>query len=183
MTAAETKFPNPPASKPSWLSLAQAVFNRQAGRWDNQHCGGGLRWQFNFINPGYMDKNAISNGCFFQLAARLARYTKNDTYAQWANRAFDWMDSSPLISKKWEVFDSLAFTEQACATEPGPVQWTYNIGTMIAGSAFVRFLSPYKTFLIHVDVQLHQRRPKMETTTRWIPPKYSNRLLPRRIWR
>src|ERR1700753_223684 len=105
MTAAETKFPNPGDKKPSWLSLAQAVFNRQAGRWDPIHCGGGLRWQFQFTNPGWMDKNSISNGCFFQLAARLARYTKNETYTQWANQVFDWMDSSPLISKQWEVFD------------------------------------------------------------------------------
>jgi mannan endo-1,6-alpha-mannosidase len=27
MLAAETKFPNPPADKPQWLALAQAVFN------------------------------------------------------------------------------------------------------------------------------------------------------------
>lgn len=29
MTAAETKFPNPPKSSPGWLSLAQGVFNTQ----------------------------------------------------------------------------------------------------------------------------------------------------------
>jgi mannan endo-1,6-alpha-mannosidase len=137
MTAAEMRFQNPPMKKPSWLALAQAVFNRQAARWDTAHCGGGLRWQFNAFNNGWMDKNSISNGCFFQLAARLARYTKNETYSQWANKVFDWMDTSPLISKQWEVFDSISFTEQACSDTPGPIQWTYNIGTMIAGSAYV----------------------------------------------
>ena len=75
MSAAELKFPNPGPKDPSWLSLAQAVFNMQVGRWD-PHCGGGLRWQFNPLNNGWMNKNTISNGCFFQLAARLARYTK-----------------------------------------------------------------------------------------------------------
>lgn len=138
MSAAEFKFPNPEPKQPQWLALAQAVFNRQAARWDSQHCGGGLRWQFNPLNNGYMLKNTISNGCFFQLAARLARYTKNETYAEWAVKTYDWMAHSPLISKQYEVFDSISFTEQGCDPTPGAVQWTYNIGTMIAGAAYVR---------------------------------------------
>ena len=139
MSAAEMKFPNPPAGSPSWLSLAQAVFNRQAQRWDPDHCNGGLRWQFNWLNNGWMDKNTISNGCFFQLAARLARYTGNDTYAQWANKAYDWMAASPLITQHFEVFDSMTFNETNCPVgQLGEIQWTYNIGTIIAGCAFVR---------------------------------------------
>jgi hypothetical protein len=138
MNAAEMKFPDPPANQPSWLSLAQAVFNRQAGRWDMKHCDGGLRWQFNVLNNGYMDKNTISNGCFFQLAARLARYTGNQTYSDWAEKAYDWMaDTSPLITKSYEVYDSISFTDQKCHTGLGEIQWTYNIGTIIAGVAFM----------------------------------------------
>ena len=42
MTAAETNFQNPPANQPSWLSLAQAVFNTQAERLAIETlCGGG----------------------------------------------------------------------------------------------------------------------------------------------
>lgn len=52
MTAAELKFPNPPPNQPQWLALAQAVFNRQAARWDNSSCGGGLRWQIVPVNQG-----------------------------------------------------------------------------------------------------------------------------------
>ena len=138
MSAAELKFPNPDPKQPQWLALAQAVFNRQAGRWDDKHCGGGLRWQFNPLNNGYNDKNTISNGCFFQLAARLARYTYNDTYAQWANKTYSWILGTPLINKEYEVFDSLPFSEQQCPSGPvGLVQWSYNIGTMIAGTAYV----------------------------------------------
>jgi mannan endo-1,6-alpha-mannosidase len=78
LTAAELKFPDPPKEKsPSWLALAQAVFNNQVTRWDTTTCGGGLRWQIFIINAGYDYKNTISNGAFFQLAARLARYTGN----------------------------------------------------------------------------------------------------------
>jgi mannan endo-1,6-alpha-mannosidase len=75
MSAAELNFPDPPSGQPSWLALAQAVFNLQVGRWDTLYCGGGLRWQIFFANPGYDYKNTISNGAFFQLAARLGRYT------------------------------------------------------------------------------------------------------------
>jgi mannan endo-1,6-alpha-mannosidase len=137
MSAAEMNYPNPDPKQPQWLALAQAVFNRQAARWDTQHCGGGLRWQFNPLNNGFNDKNTISNGCFFQLAARLARYTGNETYADWANKAYDWIAQSPLVDSDYEVFDSITFTEQSCDVAPGPVQWSYNIGTIIAGVAFV----------------------------------------------
>jgi mannan endo-1,6-alpha-mannosidase len=138
MSAAELKFPDPEPSQPQWLALAQAVFNNQAARWDTQHCSGGLRWQFNSFNNGWNEKNTISNGCFFQLAARLARYTRNETYALWAEKAYDWIAQSPLINENYEVFDGISFNETACPSgKPGLVQWSYNIGTMIAGSAFV----------------------------------------------
>lgn len=137
MTAAELKFPDPPPGQPQWLALAQAVFNNQAARW-GEECGGGIRWQFNPLNNGYNMKNTISNGCFFQLAARLARYTKNETYSYWADRTFDWMAYSelPVVSKFYEVFDSVTVEGNAC-TGPDHVQWSYNIGTLIAGSAYM----------------------------------------------
>lgn len=53
MSAAEYKFPDPPADQPQWLALAQAVFNTQAARWDTEHCAGGLRWQIFTWNNGY----------------------------------------------------------------------------------------------------------------------------------
>lgn len=52
MTTAETAFPNPPAGHPSWVSMAQAVWNSQAMRWDKSSCGGGLRWQIQPYNNG-----------------------------------------------------------------------------------------------------------------------------------
>jgi mannan endo-1,6-alpha-mannosidase len=147
MSAAETKFDNPGPKQPQWLALAQAVFNNQANRWDNEHCNGGLRWQFNSMNDGWMLKNTISNGCFFQLAARLARYTKNETYAHWANKSYDWMTQS-LISDKYEVFDGISFTEKACSSSPERTEWTYNIGTILAGSAYVSCLKSLLTGLV-----------------------------------
>ena len=52
MTAAEYNFPAPGDGYPSWLAMAQAVFNEQAGRWDAADCGGGLRWQIFSFNNG-----------------------------------------------------------------------------------------------------------------------------------
>lgn len=135
MSACEMNFQNPPKGKPSWLSLSQAVFNLQANRWDDQHCNGGLRWQIFTWNRGYDYKNSISNGGFFQLAARLARYTANDTYAQWADKTWDWMAGSPLFTpdQDYAVYDGAQIAVNC--TNPTRIQWTYNVGTMLMGAA------------------------------------------------
>lgn len=133
MSAAELKFADPPPQKPSWLSLAQAVFNLQASRWDTSTCGGGLRWQIFPLNSGYDYKNTISNGGFFQLASRLARYTNNGTYAEWADKMWDWWSSTPLLSSNWEINDGSA-TGKNC-TDASHLQWTYNYGVFLLGAA------------------------------------------------
>ncbi|KAF8452993.1 glycosyl hydrolase family 76-domain-containing protein [Terfezia claveryi] len=134
MAAAEKNYPDPPADQPQWLALAQGVFNSQTRRWDTKTCNGGLRWQIFTFNNGFNYKNSISNGCFFQLAARLARYTGNDTYAQWAERAYDWTVESGLLSPRYEVYDGIATDN---CTNMDIIQWTYNAGTYIAGAAFL----------------------------------------------
>lgn len=132
MSAAEQKFPDPPTGKPGWLALAQAVFNTQAGRWD-PNCGGGLRWQIFTFNNGYDYKNSISNGIFFNLGARLAVYTKNDTYAQWAEKTFDWNSAVGLTDSSYHFFDG-AHIEKNC-TDISKVQWTYSAGAFLLGAA------------------------------------------------
>ena len=54
MTAAELKFPPSGKDYPSWTAMGQAVFNSQAERWDPTTCDGGLRWQINPLNNGYV---------------------------------------------------------------------------------------------------------------------------------
>ena len=70
MTAGELNFPER-SGEPSWISLAEGVFNGQIPRWDMTACNGGLRWQIWPYQDGYDLKNAISNGGLFQLSARL----------------------------------------------------------------------------------------------------------------
>ncbi len=133
MSAAEVNFPNPPSNQPQWLALAQAVFNLQAARWDTTTCGGGLKWQIFTFNNGYNYKNSISNGCFFNLAARLAKYTGNETYAQWAEKAWDWTASIGLLDNNYYVYDGSDDTINC--TQINHIQWTYNAGAFLLGAA------------------------------------------------
>lgn len=135
MTAAEVKFPEQD-DQPSWLSLAQGVYNTQIPRWDTSSCAGGMRWQIWPYQPGYTIKNAVSNGGLFQLAARLAYYTRNDTYAQWAEKIWDWSLTTPLLRDDvWTIADTT--TTEANCTDHGDLQWTYNYGTYISGAGYL----------------------------------------------
>ncbi|PLB33858.1 glycoside hydrolase family 76 protein [Aspergillus candidus] len=135
ITAAELKYPEDPKGA-SWLALAQAVFNTQKPAWDPAACGGGLRWQMHSVKPGYDLKNSISNGGLFQIAARLARYTSDDEYVEWANKIWDWSVSVPLINDEtWYVADSTS-TKDGCKSA-GREQWTYTYGTYLIGSAYM----------------------------------------------
>lgn len=133
MSAAELKFQNPPEDQPQWLALAQAVFNRQAARWDTQTCGGGLRWQIFSFNKGYNYKNSISNGCFINLGARLGAYTGNTTYFEYVDKVWDWMDEVGLISPSYQIFDGTDVTINC--TQLDHVQWSYNGGVMLLAAA------------------------------------------------
>ncbi|KAE8331046.1 glycoside hydrolase [Aspergillus sergii] len=143
MTCAETKYPDV-SDGPSWLSLVQGVFNNQIPRWEMQTCHGGLRWQIHSWLPGYDLKNTISNGGLFQIAARLARYTGDQKYADWATKIWDWIASSPLLdTKTWNVADTTSVTND-CTTN-GNEQWTYNYGTLLSGAAYMYNLSHANT--------------------------------------
>ncbi|CAK4032596.1 glycoside hydrolase family 76 [Lecanosticta acicola] len=132
MSAAEQKYPNPPEDKPQWLALAQAVFNSQALRWDNASCGGGLKWQIFTFNNGYNYKNSISNGCFFNLAARLGMYTGNSTYLDWADRAWDWTRNVGLMTDGYNIFDGS--DDNLNCSEFNHIQWSYNAGVFLLGA-------------------------------------------------
>jgi mannan endo-1,6-alpha-mannosidase len=136
MDAAEAGLPDVGGDLPSWLSLAQAVFNFQKKLWDDATCGGGMRWQVFSLNAGYNLKNTISNGGNFQLAARLARYTGNQTYADWAEKMWDWVEGSLLFQRQDNVLYIWDNTnaDNNC-TDVEHFAWSYNYGTMLMGAA------------------------------------------------
>ena len=139
MDAAELGFPNPPADQPQWLSLVQAVFNDQTDVWDADTCHGGMRWQIFPYNIGYDYKNVGANGGYFHLAARLARYTGNHTYADYAERMWNWIDSTSIFLKSPDnstihVWDGIHVIN---CSEPTRASFTYNAAMVVAGAAYM----------------------------------------------
>jgi mannan endo-1,6-alpha-mannosidase len=135
MTAAELDYPQE-SSMPSWESLAANVWDTVAARWDTDNCDGGLRWQIYTYQSGYTMKNAISNGGLFALSARLARFTNNQTYADWAEKIWDWSAKVPLLNEKsWKIADSTS-CEDDC-NEAGNIQWSFNYGLYMSGAAYM----------------------------------------------
>lgn len=136
MTALEYEYPTGQVngSTVQWLDLAVAAFNTMVPRWDTTSCGGGLKWQIFTFNNGYDYKNAISQGGFFQLAARLARYTGNQTYVDWANKAWDWSWEIGLIDRQnYNVYDGTDDLKNC--SDVNHMQWSYNVGMFLYGAA------------------------------------------------
>ena len=135
MTAVEAQFPAITDTGSSWLDSATNTFEDLAGRWDTQSCGGGLHWQIAARGGSSAAdyKNAISQAVLFQLAARLARYTGNQTYASWASKTWDWTASVGLIAPGSIVYDGTS-TSDNCS-EITKLQWTYDSGAFLYGSA------------------------------------------------
>jgi mannan endo-1,6-alpha-mannosidase len=128
LTAAERNFPQPDESLPSWLEIGENVFNSLHSRWNTSACGGGLLWQIYPDNPNGLDyRNSVSNGGFFQIAARLARATGNDTYAEWANKIWDWTYDIGLIEHDtYHVWDGASSRENCSVINE--VSFTYTGG-------------------------------------------------------
>lgn len=136
LTAHEYGFPVPEGNAPTlWFDLARAAFDTQAARWGMDVCNGGLRWQIYPENKGYDYKNSISNGAFFQLAARLLHYTGNQTYAYWAGTTWDWMYGVGLIDNKYNTFDGT--DPKINCSEINHVAWSYNPSMLLYGSAMM----------------------------------------------
>lgn len=121
----------------SWLSIATNVFDEFVARWANDSvtCGGGLKWQYNPKANGYYYKNSVANGGFFQTAARLARYTGNSTYADWATKIWDWSVAIGMVSPEFNVYDGTGDAGTANCSAMDHDQWSYNLATYLHGTA------------------------------------------------
>ncbi|PHH92586.1 hypothetical protein CDD83_6748 [Cordyceps sp. RAO-2017] len=135
MSAAERNFPQPNEKLPAWLDIATNVFNSLVSRWHTDKCGGGMLWQIYPSNPNGMTyKNSISNGGLFQLAARLARATGNQTYLDWAVKAWDWSADKGLIDpQSYHVYDGVDIRSDC--REVNKASFTYTSGIYLYGAA------------------------------------------------
>ncbi|KAI0473902.1 family 76 glycosyl hydrolase [Xylariaceae sp. FL0804] len=137
LLAAETGFADPPPDEPQWLALAQAVFNEQTHedrRVPNGNCQGGLRWQIFPSNNGYDYINTVANACYFNIGARLARYTGNATYGELAAQTFDLIHRLGYISETWDVYDGAHLPD---CTDINRAQFSYNAAMLLQGCAFM----------------------------------------------
>ncbi|KAI1654287.1 glycoside hydrolase family 76 protein [Daldinia decipiens] len=121
----------------SWLTIGTNAFEDFVARWnkDSATCGGGLKWQFIETANGYYYKNSVSNAGFFQTAARLARYTGNQTFGGWATKVWDWSTSVGFVSPDFHVFDGAGDDKDANCTAVNKDEWSYNIASYIHGAA------------------------------------------------
>ncbi|KAK1622271.1 family 76 glycoside hydrolase [Colletotrichum phormii] len=113
------------------------VWRTQAApdRYDDT-CNGGLRWQFLSWNVGYEWKNTGSNACFFNLGARLARFTGNMTYSEYSDRRWEWLTGVGFVdTRNWKVYDG-ARVETNC-TKISNHQWSYTPAMLIQGASFM----------------------------------------------
>ncbi|KJZ79278.1 hypothetical protein HIM_01429 [Hirsutella minnesotensis 3608] len=135
MSAAERNFPQPNKDIPAWIDIAKNVFNSLISRWNTEKCGGGMLWQIYPTNPNGMTyKNSISNGGLFQLAARLARATGNDTYLDWATKVWDWTTDKGLIDpENYHVYDGVDVRSDC--KQVNKVAFTYTSGIYMYGAA------------------------------------------------
>ncbi|KAK2009675.1 family 76 glycoside hydrolase [Colletotrichum eremochloae] len=136
LAAAEYEFPIRDGDA-TWVDLAKTVWNTQASPMrHDETCNGGLRWQILRSNAGYDWKQTTSNACFFNMGARLARYTGNATYSEWAEKTWDWLSGVGFIdSDTWAVYDG-ARVETNC-TDINKVQFSYNAAMLVQGAAFL----------------------------------------------
>ncbi|KAJ2902590.1 glycoside hydrolase family 76 protein [Zalerion maritima] len=134
LSAAERNLPQPQTDMPSWLTLSENLWNSMVSRWNVTHCGGGFTWQIFAENPNGMNyKNSVSNGGFFQLSARLARATGNETYTDWATKVWDWSEAVGLVSSSGHVFDGTDSSDNC--TDINHLTFSYSQGIYMYGAA------------------------------------------------
>lgn len=138
MTAADVGFSKP--NNTEWVTYAANVFDSQVQRYTpeetgNSTCGGGLRWQIFPFNAGYEWKDASTNGNFFLLAARLAKYTQNETYSKWAEKSFNWAQDVGFVTENYTVYQG-ASVLQNCS-DISRLQFTHTHAIYTEGAALM----------------------------------------------
>jgi mannan endo-1,6-alpha-mannosidase len=107
-------------------------------------------------------RQSIANGGFFQISARLARYTGNTTYLDWANKIWDWTSGIGLIDDIYNVYDGS--DELINCTGIDHHQWSYNVGVFLYGSAVLQ------NFTNTSDVWTERTAGLLEATSTFFSP-------------
>lgn len=65
----------------------------------------------------------------------MARYTGNKTYADWADKTWDWMENVGLMTPGYDIYDG-GHVEFNC-TDINKAQFSYNNGIYLLGAAYM----------------------------------------------
>lgn len=63
-------------------------------------------------------------GGFFQTAARLARYTGNQTYADWATKVWNWSVTTGIVGSQYHVYDGSSDGDGANCSSVDHDEWS-----------------------------------------------------------
>lgn len=160
MTAAEIGLPKPKDAE--WVDYARNVWQIQSERLGSgeDKCAGGLRWQIYTFNAGYNYMNAWSNGNFFLLSSRLAKFTGNATYSQYADKIFKWSQTVGLVDKDFSVYDGT--DSVANCSEVSKLRWTATHGLYTEGAALMYNIVSLLNFPVY-GLYLNIDRPAHKT--------------------
>jgi hypothetical protein len=90
---------------------------------------------------------ALSNACFFNMGARLARFTGNSTFAKTSEDTWDWLTNIGFVDNEtWAVYDG-AHVDHNC-TDISKVQFSANAAMLTQGAAF---MYNFVSFLPYID--------------------------------
>jgi mannan endo-1,6-alpha-mannosidase len=90
----------------------------------------------------------------FQLAARLGRYTGNQTYIDWANKVWDWYEDTKLWDvNEYKIYDGASTTNNC--SDGSAEQWSYTYGVFLAGFSFMYNHTEDQAWLTRIDGMLN----------------------------
>ena len=119
-------------------------------------------------------KRAIANGCFFNIGARLARYTGNSTYGDWAETTWDWLFSVGFVDPDtYEVYDGAHV--QANCTDINKAEFSYNCAVLAQGAAY---MYSYVSFTTRVPVDCFDTYAYSSLLDRLTTPTYGKNAPP-----
>lgn len=81
-----------------------------------------------------LNNSGVSTGVLFGLSSRLARYTGNETYADWADKTWTWLEGINLIDTDvYAIFDG-TYADENC-TDINKAEFSYVNGIYTLGCA------------------------------------------------
>jgi len=113
-----------------YLLAARGIFQDMQGGWETATCGGGVWW-----SKDRHSKNAVENELFLAVAASLANREPDEPARRqdvnWAQKEWEWFESTGMINDRHLVNDGLDLSDAAHCTNNGKATWTYNQGVIL----------------------------------------------------